>query len=207
MSSITAFFQIFPAMYVRSLFLSLSLVLLLSACGTRAQSPPSPEEQIAAAVKAAPASMREDAAVIGYNESLERTTLRQGNGPMVCLADDPKEDKFHVACYHEALEPFMRRGRELRRQGKTGAIVDSIRRAEIDDGALPYPDRPVALYNLSGPVDAYTPTADSVKNASRLRVLYVPYETAQTTGLPTKPQGRPWLMAPGEPWAHVMIPE
>jgi len=183
----------------------LTCAALLLACGTQAQSPPGPETQIDAAVQAAPAPIRDAATVLGYNDSMELTTLREGNGRMVCLADDPEEEGFHVACYHEALEPFMARGRELRRQGRSGAVVDSIRQAEIEEGTLDYPDRPTALYNLSG--DAYDAAADSVANGSRLRVLYVPYETAETTGLPTKPEGGPWLMAPGKPWAHVMMPE
>ena len=30
---------------------------------------------------------------------------------MICLADDPNESpRWHVACYHKALEPFMARG-------------------------------------------------------------------------------------------------
>lgn len=188
-------------------FLSaLACALLLLACSVQAQSPPGPEAQIDAAVQAAPAPMRDAATVLGYDDNMELTTLREGDGTMVCLADDPAEETFHVACYHEALEPFMRRGRELRRQGRSGAAVDSIRRAEIEDGTLAYPDRPTALYNLSGPAGAYDAAADTVRDGSRLRVLYVPYETAETTGLPTKPEGGPWLMAPGKPWAHVMIP-
>ena len=188
-------------------FLSaLACTLLLLACSVQAQSPPEPETQVEAAVRAAPAPMRDAATVLGYDDNMELTTLREGDGTMVCLADDPAEETFHVACYHEALEPFMRRGRELRRQGRSGAAVDSIRRAEIEDGTLTYPDRPTALYNLSGPAGAYDAAADTVRDGSRLRVLYVPYETAETTGLPTKPEGGPWLMAPGKPWAHVMIP-
>ena len=188
-------------------FLSaLACTLLLLACSVQAQSPPESEAQIGAAVQAAPAPMRDAATVLGYDNNMELTTLREGDGTMVCLADNPAEETFHVACYHEALEPFMRRGRELRRQGRSGAAVDSIRRAEIEDGTLTYPDRPTALYNLSGPAGAYDAAADTVRDGSRLRVLYVPYETAETTGLPTKPEGGPWLMAPGKPWAHVMIP-
>ena len=186
----------------RTVFFLLS-ALLIGACSTQAQSPPSAEEQIAATVKAAPAPMRDAATVLGYDDNMELTTLREGDGTLVCLASDPAADTFHASCYHSALEPFMKRGRELRRQGHSGAAVDSIRRAEIEDGTLSYPERPTALYNLSG--DAYDAAADSVQNASRLRVLYVPYATAETTGLPTQPQGGPWLMAPGEPWAHVMM--
>jgi hypothetical protein len=191
-------------MTLRSLLLSLSTLLLLAPLNSLAQSPPSAEEQIAAAVKAAPAPMRDAATVLGYTADMTLTTLREGDGRLVCLADDPSDDNFHASCYHEALEPFMKRGRELRRQGTSGAAVDSIRRAEIENGTLSYPDRPTALYNLSG--DAYDAAADSVRGAGRLHVLYVPYETAETTGLPTKPEGGPWLMDAGTPWAHVMIP-
>ena len=187
----------------RTLLLAVLPALLL-ACGTQAQSPPTPETQIDAAVQAAPEPMRDAATVLGYNDNMELTTLREGDGTLVCLADDPADEDFHAACYHEALEPFMARGRELRREGRSGAAVDSIRRAEIEDGTLDYPERPTALYNLSG--DAYDAAADTVANRSRLRVLYVPFETAESTGLPTKPEGGPWLMAPGEPWAHVMVP-
>jgi hypothetical protein len=189
---------------MRRALLLIFVPALFLAAETQAQSPPPPETQIDAAVQAAPAPMRDAATVLGYNDSMELTTLREGDGTMVCLADDPSEDDVHVACYHEALEPFMARGRELRREGRSGAAVDSIRRAEIEAGTLAYPERPTALYNLSG--DAYDAAADSVENGSRLRVLYVPYETAESTGLPTTPDGGPWLMAPGDPWAHVMIP-
>jgi len=185
---------------MRYFLLGCAVAMLLLACSTRAQSPPSAETQIAAAVRAAPSSMRSGATVLGYTDDLTLTTLRDGDGTLVCLADDPREEGFHVACYHESLEPFMKRGRELRRQGVTA--VDSVRRAEIKDGTLPYPDHPAALYNLSGTYDA---PADTVREASRLRVVYVPYGTAKTTGLPTKPKGGPWLMEPGEPWAHIMI--
>lgn len=193
-------------MMIRLLSLSFLSALLLSACGTQAQSPPDADQQIAAAVKAAPTPMQDAATVLGYDENLELTTLREGEGPLICLADDPQEDEFHVACYHQALEPFMKRGRELRDQGRSGAAVDSIRRAEIEAGTLEMPERPMALYNLSGPADAYDASADTVRDASALHVIYTPYATSEDLGLPTRPQGdEPWLMAPGEPWAHIMI--
>jgi hypothetical protein len=184
---------------------TLLVALLLLAGPAQAQSPPSAETQIAAAVQAAPAPMRDAATVLGYTQDMEVTTLREGDGLLVCLADDPTREKFHASCYHEALAPFMNRGRELRQQGHSGAAVDSLRRAEIEGGTLSYPDRPVALYNLSGA--RYDAANNTVQEPSRLRVLYVPYETGESTGLPTKPAGGPWLMEPGTPWAHVMMPE
>ena len=187
-------------------FIALSFIVMV-ACNSQAQAPPSEEDQIAAAVSAAPQKMRADATVIGYDQSMKLTTLRDGSGDLVCVADDPQDEKFHVACYHKSLAPFMERGRSLRKQGKSRTAVDSIRRAEIENGTLSYPENPVALYNLSGPADAFDAAADTIRTASRLRVLYVPYETAESTGLPTSPQGGPWLMEPGTPWAHVMIPQ
>lgn len=163
-----------------------------------AQSPPA-DVQIKAAVQAAPAPLRAEATVLGYADD-GLTTLRDGPGSLICLADDPQTEGFRVACYHESLGPFMRRGRELRKHGV--AAVDSIRRAEIESGDLPYPDHPAALYNLSGTYDA---SADTVRDASRLHVVYVPHATGPETGLPTQPQdGGPWLMEPGQPWAHIM---
>lgn len=185
---------------MRSFVLACLATLLLTACGTQAQSPPSADQQISAAVKAAPQSLRDGATVLGYADDMSLTTLRKGDGPLVCLGDDPREDGFRAACYHESLAPFMRRGRELRRQGVSA--VDSVRRAEIEDGTLSYPDHPATLYNLSGTYDA---EADTVRDASTLKVVYVPYATGQSTGLPTAPQGGPWLMEPGTPWAHIMI--
>ena len=179
---------------------ALCFLALVFAPIAQAQSPPEAETQIAAAVKAAPAPMRDAATVRGYAADGTVRTLREGTGSLVCLADDPEAQGFKVACYHESLAPFMQRGRELRRQGV--AAVDSVRRAEIDAGTLAYPDHPAALYNLSGSYDA---ASDTVRNASRLHVVYVPYQTAESTGLPTRPQGGPWLMEPGQPWAHIMI--
>src|SRR5512143_2193233 len=63
-------------------------------------------QQIAAAVLAAPADMRASATVLGYDESGKLVPLRKGTGALVCLATDPKNEQFHVACYHRSLEPF-----------------------------------------------------------------------------------------------------
>jgi hypothetical protein len=184
---------------MRLLVAHLVLIIFLPA-SLQAQSVPDAETQIETAVRAAPESMREAATVRGYTEDGAVTTLRDGSGELVCLADDPTTDGFHVACYHESLAPFMQRGRELRRQGVTA--VDSVRRAEIENGALSYPDQPATLYNLSG---SYDPATGNIEDASRLHVVYVPYATGSETGLPTRPEGGPWLMNPGEPWAHIMI--
>lgn len=162
------------------------------------------EEQIAAAVLAAPAEWRAGATVLGYDASGSVVTLRKGTNDLVCLADNPKDTRFSVACYHKDLEPFMARGRELVAQGVTGEAREQKRWKEIESGVLKMPREPRALYVLSGSgFDAATRT---VKDGSPRWVIYTPFATPATTGLPTTPiPGGPWLMFPGTAGAHIMI--
>ncbi len=174
---------------------------------------PTPAQQIEAAVLAAPEAARAEATVLGYDAGGQLATLREGSGAFTCLADDPSDDDFHVSCYHTSLEPFMQSGRALRAEGYEGAAVDSLRTVQLDAGAWSMPDGPAALYSVSGPADAYDYAAgapvepgETDEGLGRLHVLYVPYATVASTGLPERAgPGTPWLMESGEPWAHVMV--
>lgn len=184
----------------------LLLSILITACGTQAQSPPSKEQQIAGAVAPAPEDMREGATVLGYDSNMELVTLREGDNELICLADDPRDDRYHAACYHESLEPFMKIGRDMRARGMSRTAVDSVRQARIEAGELQMPDRPAALYSLTGEEGSFDPATGEVSGATPLYVVYAPFETGETTGLPTEPHGSmPWLMEAGQPWAHIMI--
>ena len=104
---------------------SLRSLFLLTMAATVVQAdepagPPRPEVQIAGALAAAPEDRREEARGLGYDASGELVELRAGSNDLVCLADEPGDERFHVACYHVSLEPYMRRGRELRAAGATG---------------------------------------------------------------------------------------
>jgi hypothetical protein len=165
-----------------------------------------PVTRIDAAILALPEPLRAGAHVLGLSEDAELVTLREGSNRMICLADDPGNRRFHVACYHDSLEPFMARGRELRREGHDREEVASIRRSEIESGSLAFPSGPVALYSLTGDYESIVIDDDVVRGATRLHVVYLPYATLEDTGLPARaPQGQPWLMDPGEPWAHMMM--
>ncbi len=179
----------------------------LAACaGTAASQGKSADQQIAEAVSALPEALRAGATVHGYRGG-ELVTLRQGDNMMVCLADDPADDRWHVACYHGSLEPFMAKGRAIRAGGTTDrAAVEAQREAAIRSGEVKMPDAPAALYSLTGSDQSFDPATGQVSGASALYVLYVPYATEESTGISSEPAGnRPWLMAPGKPWAHVMI--
>jgi hypothetical protein len=187
--------------------IALTLLTLLLTISVRAQTA-SVVARVEAAVLPLPEDMRADATVRGVDEEGALTTLREGSGDMICLADDPSDGRFHVACYHRALDPFMSRGRELRSQGHDRDAVTTTRRDEIERGVLDFPTGPVALYSLTGDYDSVIIEEGRAQGATRLHVLYVPYATLESTGLPARaPRGQPWLMDPGEPWAHVMMAE
>jgi hypothetical protein len=184
--------------------------VLLAPAAVGAQAAPAalpPEIQIAAAVAPLPQDYRADATVLGYAAGREGLVpLREGTGAFICLADDPRDERFHTACYHRSLEPFMARGRELRAGGHGREALDSLRNAEAAAGALAMPQHPAALYSLTGTPDALDAATGAVSGARPLYVIYVPFATAASTGLPTRPEGAlPWLMNEGAAKAHIMF--
>jgi hypothetical protein len=162
--------------------------------------------QITAAVLPLPAEMRAGATVLGYNNAATLSVLRKGSNGMTCLAPDPKRPNFHVACYHDSMEPFMLRGRQLRASGTKEDSVDVIRFAEAKAGKIAMPKLPASLYSLTGPWESFDEATGAAAKARRLFVVYVPYATAESTGLSTQPKAsEPWLMFAGTPKAHIMF--
>lgn len=188
-----------------SLFLLLSL--LLAFCCHAQSKTPSRESQLKSAVLAAPADKRAEATVYGYSPEGKLMLLRQGTNDMVCLGDNPRQDGFSVSCYHKNLEPFMQRGRELKAEGKGYQEIFDTREREVKSGRLKMPEQPSTLFVYSAPADAYKPETGEVKEGSFRYVVYIPYATAESTGLPLKPEapGMPWIMDPGTHRAHIMI--
>lgn len=179
---------------------------LLSTLTVSAQpaAPPSAAVQIAAAVQAAPADRRDGAAVLGYDAQGALVELRKGTNDLICIADDPADAAFTVACYHVDLGPFFARGRELIAKGVTGRAREEMRWKEIEAGTLKMPREPRASHVLTG--KGFDAATGAVVEPFLRWVLYVPYATAASTGLPTTPApGAPWLMFAGTPGAHVMI--
>lgn len=167
---------------------------------------PPATEQIAAAVLPAPADLRAAATVLGYDAKGKFIKLRDGMGALTCLASDPKVERFHVACYHKSMEPFMARGRALRLEGVKAEQVDSVRFREVKRGKLAMPKQPAVLYSLTGKPGSFDPVTGTATGARQLFVIYVPGATAQTLGISAVPaEGIPWVMNPGTPKAHIMF--
>lgn len=168
---------------------------------------PTSESQIKAAVLAAPSDKRDGAAVYGYDRKGELVQLRKGTNELVCLADDPNQKGFSVSCYHKDLDAFMARGRELRKAGKDTKEIFDTREQEVKSGKLNMPKQPTTLFVYTASDENYNATTGEVKDGYLRYVVYIPYATAETTGLPLKPEGpaMPWIMHPGTHGAHIMI--
>lgn len=181
----------------------ISLVLLTAVPLLSAAEIPSAEWQIKTAILAAPEEERDAATVLGYDPSGVVVTLRKGSNNFVCLADNPAQKGFSVACYHKDLEPFMARGRALTAEGKNAAEIFNIREAEVKSGKLPLPDKSI-LNVTTGAVNEAT---GEIHDAYTRYVIYIPYATPESTGIPLEPvtDGAPWIMNPGTHRAHIMI--
>lgn len=163
--------------------------------------------QIKTALLAAPENKRDSATVYGYSQSNEMVILKQGTNELICLADDPSQPEFSVACYHKDLNPFMQRGRDLRKMGKSNKEVFDEREKEAKSGQLIMPRQPTTLVVVSAKDADFNKNTGEVKNTYMRSVVYIPYATSESTGLPSKPEapGMPWIMNPGTHGAHIMI--
>jgi hypothetical protein len=126
---------------------------------------------------------------------------------MICLADDPAQKGFSVSCYHKDLDPFMEKGRVLKKEGKTFQEIFDIREQEVKAGKLKMPAQSATLYVYSTSEEKYDAATGDVADGYLRYVIYIPWATAESTGLPLKPDfaGQPWIMDPGTHRAHIMI--
>lgn len=190
----------------RTMLIIVAGILLAASTGlAQAAAVPPAVQQVASAVLPLPEAMRDGATVLGYGADGRLVRLRAGTNSMTCLADDPREDRFHVACYHDTMEPFMARGRELRAQGLRPEAVDSTRYADVAAGRIRMPSV-ASLYSLTGPAGSYDAAANTVRGGRSLFVVYIPFATEASTGLSAVPrENAPWIMFPGTARAHIMF--
>jgi hypothetical protein len=194
------------SVFSRALLVAAVVALPAALSPSAAAAQQSTADQIASAILALPKELQAGAGVMGYRAAGKLETLRPSKNGMLCLADDPAEEQFHVSCYHQSMEPFMARGRALREAGTKGTEVDSVRFKEVKAGKIKMPTAPASLYQIFGAKDAYNPATGTVSSGRLLTVVYIPYATEASTGLSTKSSSTaPWLMFPGTPKAHIMF--
>lgn len=191
------------------LILPITSFFLFVYIGACAQAPtiPNKDLQIATAVMAALEADRAGAMVYGYDSEGSVVLLREGSNNTICLADNPNQKGFNIAAYHKDLEPFMARGRALKAEGKGRQEIFDIREAEAKAGTLKMPDHPTTLQLAYGPEGTYNAESGELENTKYRSVVYIPWATGESTGLPLKPliPGAAWLMDPGTHRAHIMV--
>jgi hypothetical protein len=164
------------------------------------------EALVATALMAAPEESRSGCKVIGYNMAGEFVTFKEGNNQFIVLVDNPNQVGFNAACYHKDLEPFMARGRALKAEGKNAQEIFDIREAEMKSGELEITTGST-LHIYYGAKTMYDPETSKVEGAQLRYVVYMPWATSESTGLPEVPiaPNHPWIMNPGTHRAHIMI--
>ncbi|TFV96260.1 hypothetical protein E4S40_08540 [Algoriphagus kandeliae] len=184
----------------------LTLIFLSLSFSAFCQQAPSKEIQIKLALLAAPEDQRAEATVYGYQNG-EIVLLRKGSNQTVCLGDDPNREGLSVSCYHSSAQPFMERGWALRKEGKNAQEIFNTREAEAKAGKLQLPDQGSVLHALVADEKDVNWATGEAQNTYTRSVVYIPWATAESTGLPLKPAGPglPWIMDPGTHRAHIMI--
>ena len=174
---------------------------VLAAPGVHAQQTTA-AQQIAEATKILPEDLRAGATVVTYKpDTGERVVLRQGTNFVEC---QPRMADGFERCYHKQLAPRRDLEAKLRAAKKSDEEISQAVAAAIKDGKLPKPAQGMMSYRGFD-------KSDRIQN---LWVMSLPNMTPESVGISTVSQrdaalaghGLPWMMLPGTPGAHIMIP-
>ncbi len=178
--------------------LALSLLFVLPAA--KAQSV---DAQVAQAILPLPEDLRAGATVFVYDkESGERKVLREGTNQVECSPENPT-DGF-TRCWSKVTGPRRDFQAKLKAQKKSDKEISEAVAAATKDGTLKPTPMGSMSYRLS--------SKDTV--IKLLWIVSVPNATPEMLGVSTTSQrdaalkghGLPWMMLPGTPGAHIMIP-
>jgi len=175
-------------------------LLLASPLVATAQTP-SADEQIKQAVQVLPQDLRAGATVVTYDAATgARKVLRQGSNFIEC---QPRMDDGFTRCYNKALAPRRDLEAKLKAEKKSDKEIQEAVAAAVKAGTIK-PPAPAMSYR------GY----DKRDRIQTLWVMSLPGATPEAAGVSTGSQrdaalegkGLPWMMLPGTPGAHVMIP-
>jgi len=161
----------------------------------------SADARIAEALKPLPEDLKAGATVYMYDANGDRKVLRQGTNGVEC---SPKEEDGFTRCSSTVTRDRRDLQAKLKAQKKSPKEIQEAVAAATKAGTL----KPVPFGTMSYRF------SDDDKRIKILWVMSVPGATTETLGVSTvsqrdaalKGHGFPWLMLPGTPGAHVMIP-
>src|SRR5262245_6776714 len=160
------------------------------------------DSQIAEAVKILPEDLQGGATVVTYDAATgARKVLRQGTNFIEC---QPRMADGFTRCYSKSLAPRRDLEAKLRAEKETDEPIQQAVAAAVKAGTLP-PGAP-AMMSYRG--------YDKRDRIQDLWVISLPNRTPESVGVSTTSQrdaalegkGLPWMMLPGTPGAHIMIP-
>ena len=180
-----------------------ALVALVSPMAASQASAQGADARIAEATQPLPDDLKAGATVVTYDEKTgERKVLREGTNYIEC---QPKAKDGFVRCYNKAVfGPQRDMEAKLHAQGKSDKEVSEAVQAARKAGQLKAPPFGTVSYRYS----------DDPGRIKLLWVISVPNATPEQLGISTESQrdaalkgnGKPWMMLPGTPGAHIMIP-
>jgi hypothetical protein len=160
------------------------------------------EAQIAEAVSILPEDLRAGATVVTYDPATgARKVLREGTNFLEC---QPKGADGFERCYNKSLAPRRDLEAKLRAEKKTPEQIAEAVAAAVKAGTLP--PSPKGMMSYRG--------YDKSDRIQKLWVWSTPNSTPEAVGVSTasqrdaaiKGEGLPWMMLPGTPGSHIMIP-
>lgn len=182
-----------------------AVVALLSPFAAAPASAQSAAAQIAEAVSPLPEDLKAGATVLTYDPATgERKVLHQGTNAIECQPKDPNDKDGFIRCYNKIVAPRRDLEGKLRAQKKTDKEVSEAIAAALKSGEI-----------KAAPFGTMSYRATSVEGRIKLLwVMSVPNATPESIGVSAVSQrdaalkgaGLPWLMLPGTPGAHIMIP-
>ena len=184
------------------LLVALAAAALLSPLTAAPVLAQSADAMIAEALKPLPEDLKANATVVSYDKMTgARKVLRQGSNDIEC---QPKADDGFVRCYNKILAPRRDMEAKLRAEKKTDEQVAAAVKDALAASTLKAPTFGTMSYRYS----------DDPARIKLLWVMSVPNATPASLGVSTvsqrdaalKGHGMPWMMLPGTPGAHIMIP-
>jgi len=184
----------------------LPLLLIVAVSSSACAQQPDPR-LVGEALSAAPEAFRDAATIYAFNDAGTLEVIREGDGSFFCAADNPHVEGFEATCWQQALDAYVRRGYELKSEGIPGRETVGMREAEIDAGTLEWFDGEATMYLRYGENAHWDAELGEVVDSKLRYVVYTPYATSESTGLPLEPMtpGGPWIMNPGSFRAHIML--
>ena len=181
---------------------TLLTAVILASCASGSTLAQSTQQLIAEAVRPLPEDLRANATVYRYDPtSGDRIVLRQGSNQVEC---QPKDEEGFTRCAPTANASRSDMSAKLRAQGMSDEDISATLETAEARGLV----NPRIFGSLSYRL------FDEPDRIQLLWIISVPNATPEQLGMPTGSQrdnslagqGTPWMMNPGTPGAHLMIP-